>query len=293
MPPTLIERLLEQFPHTPRKRAKQWILAGRVRVNGVVTRQPHAQVTGPIELLDRACASVEGVRLHPLLRLLYMDCALAVVDKAAGLLSLPATSGQLSALDILHSYRQSKPLPVHRLDQYTSGLFCMAMNPRARRHLIEQLKTRAMQRHYIAYVQGRPPSPKGTWRNWLKLSDDKLRQVIVSPAGPRSRLAAGAVEAVTHYEIIETLGPVTKLRVRLESGLKHQIRVQAAHAGMALVGDRLYNPTGRIKFPRQALHAESLSLEHPDQPGRRMTFNAALPKDLLQLEKTLRALNRQ
>ncbi len=296
MPSRLIDRLLEKFPDTPRKRAKQWIVAGRVTVNGAVVRQPHAELSGEIGLLGRAAASVEGVRLHPRLTLLYLDSALAVVDKAAGLLSVPARSGEPSALEIVRGYRQSKPLPVHRLDQYTSGVFCMAMNPRARRHLIEQVKTHTMQREYIAYVEGRPPKPAGTWRHRLKLSDDEMRQMIVErtsrpvkAAEPTAngRDARSTVQAVTHYEIVESFGPVTKLRLRLESGLKHQIRVQAARAGCPLVGDRLYNPTGRIRFARQALHAVRLTLVHPDN-GQPMTFTAPLPDDLKRLEARLR-----
>ncbi len=296
MPSRLIDRLLEQFPDTPRKRAKQWIAAGRVTVNGVVVRQPHAEVSGAVALLPRAAASVEDVRLHPLLTLLYMDSALAVVDKAAGLLSVPDGSGELSALEIVRGYQPSRPLPVHRLDRFTSGVFCMAMNPRARRHLIEQVKTRTMRREYIAYVEGRPPRPAGTWRHRLQLSDDELRQLVVERASRPFKAAEptadgrdtrSTVQAVTHYEIIEAFGPVTKLRLRLETGLKHQIRVQAAHAGCPLVGDRLYNPAGQIEFPRQALHADTLRLTHPDT-GRPMTFTAPLPKDLRQLEAKLR-----
>ena len=114
---------------------------------------------------------------------------------------------------------------------------------------------------------------------------------------------AEAREAITHYEVIAEYplaggkGFVTKLRLRLETGRKHQIRVQAAHAGHPLIGDRTYNPAYRrsdhastpIDFPRQALHAEVLSLEHPDQPGKRMTWTAELPKDLRQLEAALRS----
>jgi 23S rRNA pseudouridine1911/1915/1917 synthase len=89
---------------------------------------------------------------------------------------------------------------------------------------------------------------------------------------------------------------VTKLRLRLETGRKHQIRVQAAHAGFPLVGDRTYNPVYResdsahafVDFPRQALHAQTISLEHPDHPGQRMTWTAELPKDLRQLETALK-----
>ena len=255
--------------------------------------------------------------------LLYLDAALAVVNKGPGLLSVSAEPDDLSAQSILAdflsgklrahdrgldgrghtlppAYRRLQPLPVHRLDQYTSGVFCMAMNPAARGRLIEQLKAHTMQRQYVAYVEGRPVQPTGTWRNWLKLTPDQLRQFIISDAEARQLKDDSAEEAITHYEMIKkfTVGNivVTKLRLRLETGRKHQIRVQAANAGLPLVGDRTYHakyhntaPTPpRIPFERQALHAETLTLEHPDYPGKRMTWTAALPKDMLELEASLR-----
>src|SRR5437899_10218568 len=109
-------------------------------------------------------------------------------------------------------------------------------------------------------------------------------------------------EAITHYEVIGEhplaggKGFVTKLRLRLETGRKHQIRAQAAHAGLPLLGDRTYHPKyhgdapsgSRIDFPRQALHAEILTLDHPAKADTRMTWTAALPKDMQQLEAALR-----
>jgi 23S rRNA pseudouridine1911/1915/1917 synthase len=254
--------------------------------------------------------------------LLYLDSALAIVNKGPGLISVPAPNCDLSALSILAdflvgklkawqrgvagkslppAYRRLEPLPVHRLDQYTSGVFCIAMNPRARYHLIEQLKVHSMQREYVAYVEGRPAAPKGTWRNWLQLSKDELRQHVITPA--QAKIAGDeACEAITHYELIaeypkpDGKGFRSKLRLRLETGRKHQIRAQAAHAGLPLMGDRTYNPSFRaehegnpaIDFPRQALHAEVLKLDHPEQPGKRMVWTAELPKDLRQLEGDLR-----
>jgi 23S rRNA pseudouridine1911/1915/1917 synthase len=160
-----------------------------------------------------------------------------------------------------------------------------------------------MKREYVAFVEGRAPSPKGVWRHWLELSEDELRQQIV----PAARVAApsSAQEAITHYEVIAEYPladghhVVTKLRLRLETGRKHQIRAQAAHSGLPLIGDRTYNPGcrekgrderdgGHIPFPRQALHAEVLTLEHPQRPGQRMTWRAEMPKDLRQLEASLR-----
>lgn len=301
----LLDWLRQRFPDTPRTRAKQWILAGRVTVGGVPMRQPHYRLPDPggaLQLLPRRAVTLDcgprGLPVDARLRLLHLDAAVAVVNKAAGLLAVPAQPEDVSALGLLTEflrgprpgrlplpavYRQLQPLPVHRLDQYTSGVFCLATHPEARASLIRQLRARTFCREYLAWVEGRLSARRGTWRHWLKLSADQLRQTVVAAT------AAGATEAVAHYEVVEEwAGGVTKLRVRLESGCKHQIRVQAAAAGLPLVGDRLYNPRRRIAFERQALHAVSLTFEHPQQGGRRLTFTAELPGDLRQLEETLR-----
>lgn len=157
-----------------------------------------------------------------------------------------------------------------------------------------------MKREYLAFVEGRPPAARGTWRHLLSLSSDESEQRVISklPSSPPSEKVQ---EAVTHYEVVETysIGPadafITKLSLRLETGLRHQIRIQAAQAGLPLVGERKYHTTrehgkgkGRlIDFPRQALHAVALTLEHPDQAGRKLTWHAPLPKDLRQLEHKL------
>jgi len=331
----LLHWLLRKHPETPKTRAKQWIIAGRVSVNGVIIRKPHEIIPDPedrLELLDRhattlACGS--GWMIHPRVSLLYLDSSFAIINKGPGLISVPASGADLSALSILADYlagklrprdrtiamkslppafRRLQPLPVHRLDQYTSGVFCVALNPSARENLIEQLKTRGMQREYVAFVEGRASATKGTWRQWLQLSRDEMRQHVLTEELAKAAMARpiGNVpevrEAITHYETIKVYPLangedfVSKLRLRLETGRKHQIRVQAANAGLPLIGDRTYNPkyrgelhaATRIEFPRQALHAEVLSLEHPEQPGKRMTWTAELPKDLRQLEAALR-----
>ena len=324
----LLDALLVRHPETPKGRAKQWILAGRVSVNGVVVRKPHHPTTQSdnIELGGRHATTLDcgsGWQIHPRVSLLYLDTCVAVVNKGPGLISVPAAEGDLSSLSILAdflvgklhpqnrsvaskslppAYRRLQPLPVHRLDQFTSGVFCMATNPNARHHLIEQLKAHTMNREYVAYVEGRSHASQGTWRQWLQLSRDELRQHVLSETAART-LGEEAREAITHYEVIaeyplaDGKGFVTKLRLRLETGRKHQIRVQAANAGLPLVGDRTYNPALRAShlansladFPRQALHAEVLSLEHPEQSGTRMTWTAELPKDLRQLEASLRS----
>jgi len=323
----ILDWLLQQFPDTPKARAKQWIARGRVSVAGVIIRRPHQVIPDPgdrLTLQDRGAMALEpvgGWQIHPRVCLLHLDSSVGVINKGPGLISVPAPNCDLSALSILQDFlvgrlkvswrkqsgrtvppawRRLVPFPVHRLDQYTSGAFCAGMNPEARQHLIEQLKTHTMTREYFAFAAGRSSVAQGTWRDWLQLSDDEMRQQVVSSSegtAPRS----SARQAVTHYQVVTEYqlpgnsGFITKLRLRLETGLKHQIRVQAAHAGLPLIGDRLYNPDYRlgavgeppIAFPRQALHAASLTLEHPALDGKRQTWTAPFPEDLRRLETTL------
>ncbi|MCX7885873.1 MAG: RluA family pseudouridine synthase [Verrucomicrobiae bacterium] len=295
---TLLEWLLAKYPQTPRTRAKQWIVAGRVSVNGVVMRRPHQLIADPgdrLVLLKRDAASLDwrpdGFAIHERLVLLYVDRCLAVLNKDAGLLCVGAPSGEPSALDILAAklptlppaYRRLRPLPVHRLDRDTSGVFCVAMNPSARLDLIEQVRSHKMRREYVGFVEGTPCRRKGAWRAWLKLDEDEREQAVVPPG------TAGAAESVTHYEVLEVFprAGVSKLRLWLETGLRHQIRVQAAEAGLPLVGDRRYNPGYRGPLRRQALHAVRLTLRHPLRKCL-MTFEAPLPEDLREFETRLK-----
>ena len=326
----LLDWLLRKHPDTPKSRAKQWILAGRVSVNGVIIRKPHQTMPDPgdaLELRDRHATTLDcgsGWQIHPRVSLLYLDSALAIVNKGPGLISVPAPNCDLSALSILAdflagklkaqnrgvagkslppAYRRLEPLPVHRLDQYTSGVFCMATNPAARHHLIEQLKAHSMKREYVAYVEGRPGAPAGTWRQWLQLSRDELRQHVLSETQRKDRGRRGPRG---HHALRSHRGVSARRRQKL----RHQIAAPAGnrpetsnprpgrprrtsldrrpHVQPGLSRTRT-TPDTPIDFPRQALHAEVLTLEHPEQPGQRMTWTAELPKDLRQLEAALRS----
>ncbi len=320
---TLLDWVLEQFPDTPRKRAKEWILAGRVSVAGTVVRKPNQMLadSATLELQGRRLATLaldEEWRIHARLSLVHLDPSLAIVNKGAGLLSVPAPITDLSALSILAdflagklrglghrtaerrlpaAFRKLTPLPVHRLDQFTTGVLCLAMNPAARASLIEQFSAHTASRQYMAFVDGRPKTPRGTWRHWLRFDDDALRQNVSSKAG-----GPDWVESVTHYEVLGEypLGTsgrvVSKMRFNLETGRTHQIRAQAAHEGLPLIGDRTYHPLYHaskrerafvpIEFERQALHAEELELAHPVS-GQRMKWRVPLPADLQKLERIL------
>jgi 23S rRNA pseudouridine1911/1915/1917 synthase len=250
-------------------------------------------------------------RIHPKLVLVYLDSDLAIVDKEAGLLSVPTENQtKISALEVLANYLNDprgeatrrgffgsaatvKPLPVHRLDQFTSGLLCIALNDAARRHLIQQLRTHDFLREYIAYADGDAPEPEGTWRDYLQLDERGYDQQLAEEPGEHT------TEAVTHYKVEAVFARhhVSKLRIRLETGLKHQIRIQAAAHGLPLIGDRIYHP-GTQKavakkgaklpygFKRQALHAALIGIMHP-KDKRPLKFQSRIPGDMQDLEARL------
>jgi 23S rRNA pseudouridine1911/1915/1917 synthase len=314
---TLLDWAVRLCPDSPRKRIKEWVVNGRFCLDGVVVTKAGLRMPDPGGRLtmgapDKAPSNWgHRKRIHPKLVLVHLDASLAIVDKEAGLLSVP-TEGQqkISAIEVLANYLNDsrgeatrraffgrpdmvKPLPVHRLDQYTSGLLCIAMNDDARRNLIDQLRRHDFLREYIAYADGDAATPTGTWRNYMMLDESGMNQTLVEDG------TAGAVEAVTHYKVEEVFERhhVSKLRIRLETGLKHQIRIQAAAHNMALLGDRTYHDGTKkavakkgakmpYGFQRQALHAATIGIKHPED-GRKVRFESRIPGDMQQLEERL------
>lgn len=316
---TLLDWAVTLCPDSPRKRVKEWIIAGRFCLDGQVVTKAGLRLPDPGDRLtmgapERSVAAWgHRKRIHPKLVLVYLDADLAIVDKEAGLLSVPThNQAKISAIEVLAQYlndhrgearRRSyfgtaepvKPLPVHRLDQYTSGLLCIAFNDESRRKLIGQLRSHDFLREYIAYADGDAPEAGGVWRDHLELDEDGYSQQL------RQSAESGTTEAVTHYSVEEIYARhhVAKLRIRLETGLKHQIRIQAAAHGLPLIGDRIYHP-GTQKaiakqgaklpygFKRQALHAALIGIRHP-KSGEKLKFQSKIPGDMQDLEARLRA----
>ncbi len=314
---SLLEWAMLVCPESPRKRVKEWITSGRFYLNGEVVIRASQKMPDPEGALtlgkpDSATASwVHRRRINPKVTVLYLDADLAIIDKGAGLLSVPVEGlNAKSALDILGEYLNNsrgeatrrrlfgspasvRPLPVHRLDQYTSGLLCIALNQDARYSLIDQLRRHELLREYNAIVDGTCHEESGTWRHFLKLDRDKYRQQLHEKQVPES------VQAVTHFtmEKLFERNRVSRLRIRLETGLKHQIRIQAAAAGLPLIGDRLYHKgtatamkrkgaTLPYGFRRQALHACLIGLKHP-ATAKELRFESKMPLDMATLEGRL------
>ncbi len=218
-------------------------------------------------------------------RIVFEDPHLIVVDKPAGLLAVPLPGKRSKNVkEMLDRYlipQKREARPVHRIDRYTSGLVVYAKGRRAWEGLVAQFRARTPERVYLAVARGRVPQDRGTLRHRLELTRDGFRQRVVE---------RGGTEAVTHYRVLERFRDATLLEVRLETGLKNQIRVQFRAAGFPLVGDQHYawEEAGRTRLGRHALHAWKLAFFHPET-GECLSFEAPLPPDLKALLSRLRA----
>ena len=224
------------------------------------------------------------------LRILFEDDTLLVVDKPPGLLAVPLERRRdsPSVYDILSAHLRSKrrrPLVVHRIDRDTSGLVVFAKDVGAQQALRRQFKAHEPERIYIAVVYGHPTPSAGTWRDRLVWDTTALIQKQTHPRDPRGK------DAVCDYRVVETFADASLVEVRLLTGKRNQIRLQARLRGHTLVGERryVYGPDDLrpIRFPRQALHAHRLGIRHPAD-GHPLYFEAPLPSDLADLLAHLR-----
>lgn len=212
------------------------------------------------------------------LRVPYEDEHLLVVDKPAGVVVHPArghASGTLVhgllAYDVEGGDEPDRPGIVHRLDRDTSGLLVVARSPEAHRRLQDLVRERAVTREYRALVVGRPQSRSGTIDAPIgRDRSDPLRHSLDTDA-PRA--------AVTHFEVEELLPRHALLRVTLETGRTHQIRVHLAAIELPVAGDRLYGRPGDLGLTRQFLHAARLAFRHPFT-GEPVEVVSQLPVDL-------------
>ncbi len=286
------------FPDYSRSRLKEWIEAERVRVDGRPCR-PRDAVRGGERVLVHTTAEAQAdwqPQALAALNIVHCDDDLIVIDKPAGVVVHPGagTAGATLANALLHDFPEVGRLPragiVHRIDKDTSGLLVVARSPRAHTQLIRQLQDRSVSRDYEAVVNG------------VLISGGTVDAPIDRSPRDRTRMAVieGGREAITHYRVAERFRAHTLLRVKLQTGRTHQIRVHMAHIGHPLLGDPVYG--GRLRLPRgatpalaevlrgfrrQALHAAGLTLVHPGT-GEPMSWISPLPADMRALLAALR-----
>lgn len=292
------QTIAEMFPEYSRSRLKEWILAGHVKVNGdVLTKAREKMYGGETVSIETKVEAEERFKSQDIpLNIVYEDDDILVINKPAGLVVHPGAGNPdgtvLNAL--LHHCPQVDVVPragiVHRLDKDTTGLMVVAKTIAAQTNLVESLQAREITREYEAIASG-VMTAGGIVEEPIGRHSTKRTHMAVTISGRPS---------VTHYRVMEKFRLHTRLRLRLETGRTHQIRVHMAHITHPLVGDPVYggrprppkNATEELRevlkaFKRQALHAAMLSLFHPIT-GEQMTWHAEIPKDMVALTNILR-----
>jgi len=295
--------LVKLFPDFSRSRLQTLLKTASIEVidikGNLLPADPSMRVRGGelVRLLEVPPSVQADVIAQPVpLDIVYSDEDILVINKSAGLVMHPAAGNPDNTVQngLLHFDEKQRELPragiVHRLDKDTSGLFVVARTHRAYNSLIEQLRTRTMGRQYHALVHGELIAGGSVDSPIGRHPVDRLRMAV----------RKDGKTAVTHYRVLEKFRSLTFLNVKLESGRTHQIRVHMASLRYPLVGDPLYGGRRRTpagfsdgvgifvrEFPRQALHAHTLSLIHPADE-REVGWSVPLPEDFDRLLETIR-----
>ena len=285
------------FPDFSRSRIQRWIKDGQVSVNGVPQTKARVKLVGGEELILTAQMEAEGEwKAEPIdLDIIYEDDDLLVINKPVGLVVHPAAGNPDGTLlnGLLNHQSKLIEIPragiVHRLDKGTSGLMVVAKTLKAQTSLVEQLQERTVKREYEAVVMGVLTGGGSVDEPIGRHPVDRKRMAVVRDGRGNGK------PAVTHYRVIKRYRSYTHIRVQLETGRTHQIRVHMAHLRHPLVGDAVYG--GRLKLPKgaseqfiemlheyrhQALHAVQLGLIHPTT-GEDMLWQSELPDDFQRL----------
>ena len=284
--------LAELFSEFSRSRLAQWAKEGQVLVNGRVLRPRDKLLGGETVIVDAELVPQTTHQAEPIpLEIVYEDEALLVINKPAGLVVHPAAGNWQGTLlnALLHHAPQLELVPragiVHRLDKETTGLLVVAKTLEAQTSLVEQLQAREFTREYDAIINGVLTGGGSVDAPIGRHPSDRKRMAVVRGGKP----------AVTHYRLVRRFRAHSQIRVQLETGRTHQIRVHMAHLRYPLVGDPVYGGRLRIPaasseafaqvlrgFPRQALHAARLGLVHP-LSGEYLEWQLAMPQDMVEL----------
>jgi 23S rRNA pseudouridine1911/1915/1917 synthase len=295
--PRLDQALAAALPQYSRSRLAGWIKSGAVTLNGRPARPRDAVFGGESVVVQAEVVPDERIEAEAMpIKVRYKDAHVFVIDKPAGLVVHPGAGNRGSTLQngLLALDPKLKRVPragiVHRIDKDTSGLLVVARSLEAHTALVAMLHEHEVVREYVALCVGAMTGGGTVDKPIGRHRTDRLRQAI----------RADGRDAVTHYRLAERFEHYSLLRVILETGRTHQIRVHMAHVGHPLVGDPLYggrrqltaglSPTQRkalIAFGRQALHAAKLEFQHP-VTGKTVSVEAPLPRDFTQLLDVLR-----
>jgi 23S rRNA pseudouridine1911/1915/1917 synthase len=260
-----------------RSQAAALIAAGAVTVNGMTAAKSRLLSAGERITVRLPGEAPPDLGTHATVPVVYEDEWLLVVNKPAGMTVHPSR-GHLSGTLVqalsghgLAGGEDFRPGVVHRLDKDTSGLLVVAKSVEAHRRLVAMMRRRAVDRRYLALVRGSFAADSGTID--APVGRDPVRRTSMSVGGLAAR------EATTHFLVLERLGDLTLLEVRLETGRTHQIRVHFSAIGHPVAGDPVYSRRDHLGIGRQFLHSYRLEFPHPFT-GEDLKFDAPLPDDL-------------
>ncbi len=270
-----------RLPEYSRSRLQSWIKAGRVTVGGAVLRSSHLLHGGEIVLVEPADLAPLNAQAEEIpLRILYQDVDVVVVDKPAGMVVHAGAGHSQGTLvnALLHHFGtlsningNMRPGIVHRLDRETSGVIAVARTDAAHQSLAAQFQERTVEKVYLALVNGHVKTRTG--RITSPITRDPVRRVRMTTRTGEGR------SALTEYELLETVGQYSFLRVRIGTGRTHQIRVHLASVGHPVAGDRLYGAPA-ITMERFFLHAHRLQFRSPST-GQAVAVESPLPPELV------------
>jgi 23S rRNA pseudouridine1911/1915/1917 synthase len=282
--PVRLDKLVSERFGLSRRAAQEAVRNGRVDVAGKRCDEPGRAVE-PDARVEFFPARPKARSVATRLKVLHEDRHVLVVDKPAGVLTLPTPARERDTLvERVGRYlaiRHGRPRPyvgvIHRLDLDTSGALALARSPEALRAFQALFKAHDIERQYLAVVEGRVGPSTGTVDLPLVADRGDLRRGVARAPGEGRR-------AVTHYRVVERFGPVaTLVACWLETGRTHQIRIHLAELGHPVVGDAVYRPRNqprcKASFRRQALHAQTLGFRHPFT-GQDVRVESPIPADL-------------
>jgi len=290
--------LIARHPGLSRRKAREAIEKGQVDVAGRRVREAGTLVlaTGAAITFDPNRKALPRVRAA--IPVLYEDESVLIVDKPAGLLSVPSGPGAdheetalLHVRDYVSRLNPKRPYVglVHRIDRDTSGALVFAKTPESRQALIGLFSRHAVERHYSALVAGAPRADEGLVDAPIKDAYEGGRRGVAKGSEP-------AQPARTHWRVVERLGDAALLDVVLETGRQHQVRIHLAHIGLPVLGDSRYGrepgakaarPHPGLRLRRQMLHARSLAFVHP-LTGTKVEVTSPLPEDFQAALETLK-----
>ena len=292
----LDQALAELCSEYSRSRLKNWLNSGHILIDGESRRPRDKVIGGEVIAINPVADTSLDIKAEAIkLDIIYEDASILVVNKPAGLVVHPAAGNWDGTLQnaLLHHDADLEGLPraglVHRIDKETSGLLMVAKNLTAHKTLVDQLQAREFEREYLTVVRG------------YMTAGGTIDEPLARHPTDRKKYAVkmGGKEAITHYRVAKRFAKHTLLKVKLETGRTHQIRVHMSHINHPIVGDQVYG--GRYKpiagasellsetlrgFKRQALHAARLGVVHPET-GENISWECDMPADMRHLVEVL------